>query len=312
MQALSRLVAFVTAHPGLLVLTGAGVSTESGIPDYRDRQGQWKRNPPVQYDAFMGSLAVRQRYWARALAGFDALRRAQPGAAHRVLAAMEAAGWVQGLITQNVDRLHQKAGSQGVIDLHGRADTVSCQSCGHRLMRYAYHQQLALANPDFAGQQARVAPDGDADLEHLDFHCFQVLDCSRCGGLIKPDVVFFGERIPQSTRATAEQWLVQADALLVVGSSLMVHSGYRFCQWMQRAGKPVAALNLGRTRADDLLALKVEAPVGPALLALSARLAAGHGRSPGPLEIETTQLAGHVQHFTDETHLLQAVHGKMT
>ncbi|SFX25556.1 NAD-dependent protein deacetylase [Marinospirillum alkaliphilum] len=268
-----QLVDFVTGHHKLLVLTGAGVSTDSGIPDYRDELGQWKRNPPVQHGDFMSQLLTRQRYWARALAGFPLMQQAQPGMAHQALAALEKQGLVHHLITQNVDRLHQKAGSQKVTDLHGRADTVSCQACGYRLMRYAFHQHLERLNPAFVSHQSVApAPDGDADLERQDFHHFQVVDCPRCRGIIKPDVVFFGDLVPKAIRQAADQALQEADALLVVGSSLMVYSGYRFCQQASKAGKPVAALNLGKTRADPLLSLKVTASVGQVLQALSATL----------------------------------------
>lgn len=268
-QALHHLQDFIFGHQRLLVLTGAGVSTDSGIPDYRDQQGQWKRNPPVQQGDFMSQLLVRQRYWARALVGFPVMQQARPGQAHRALAELEQRGQVFHLITQNVDRLHQQAGSRKVTDLHGRADTVSCQSCGYRLMRYAFHQQLEQLNPDFVDLQGvAAAPDGDADLERDDFYRFQVADCPRCAGIIKPDVVFFGDLVPRATRQAADQALEEADALLVVGSSLMVYSGYRFCQRASQMGKPIAALNLGKTRADPLLSLKVEAAIGTSLQAL--------------------------------------------
>ncbi|WP_292256947.1 NAD-dependent protein deacetylase [Marinospirillum sp.] len=268
-RTLNDLKDFVFDHQRLLVLTGAGVSTDSGIPDYRDQQGQWKHKPPVQHGDFMSQLLVRQRYWARALVGFPVMQQARPGEAHRALAELEQRGRVFHLITQNVDRLHQQAGSTKVTDLHGRADTVSCQSCGYRLMRYAYHQFLEQLNPGFTGLQGvTAAPDGDADLERDDFHRFQVADCPRCAGIIKPDVVFFGDLIPSATRQMADQALAVADALLVVGSSLMVYSGYRFCQQASQMGKPIAALNLGKTRADPLLSLKIEAAIGSTLQAL--------------------------------------------
>ncbi|WP_404419894.1 NAD-dependent protein deacetylase [Marinospirillum sp.] len=256
-----QLFHFFNRHSKCLILTGAGISTASGIPDYRDHQGHWKRRQPVEHEAFMAQPAVRQRYWARALAGFEAFRSAQPGIGHQALSLLEQQGRVHHLITQNVDRLHQKAGSRKVIDLHGRGDTVSCQSCGFRSMRYAYHQQLTELNGAFSDQQAQIAPDGDADLERNDFDLFRVLPCPRCSGIIKPDVVFFGDLVPQATRRAAEQALEEADALLVVGSSLMVYSGFRFCRLAKQAGKPLAAVNLGKTRADELLDLKITASV---------------------------------------------------
>nr|WP_299243750.1 NAD-dependent protein deacetylase [uncultured Halomonas sp.] len=256
---------FVQRHPGLMVLTGAGVSTDCGIPDYRDARGEWKRSPPVQHHAFMTSLATRQRYWARSLLGFRAIENARPGPAHRALAQLEAKGHVATLITQNVDGLHQHAGSRRVIDLHGRAEVVRCMSCGARRMRYHLHEELAARNPGWASLEAPVGPDGDADLEGLDFSTFKVLECTRCGGILKPDVVFFGDNVPPERVSTSLLALERASALLVIGSSLTVYSGYRFARHAAQEGKPIACLNLGRTRADDLYSLKIEAPVGQTL-----------------------------------------------
>ncbi|WP_227367450.1 NAD-dependent protein deacetylase [Halomonas sp. M20] len=256
---------FVERYPGLMVLTGAGVSTDCGIPDYRDARGEWKRSPPVQHHAFMHSTTTRQRYWARSLLGFRAIENARPGPSHRALAQLEAKGHVSTLITQNVDGLHQHAGSRRVIDLHGRAEIVRCMGCDARRMRYHLHDELAARNPGWSSLEAPVGPDGDADLEGLDFSTFQVLDCTRCGGILKPDVVFFGDSVPPERVAASIEALERASALLVIGSSLMVYSGYRFARRAVQEGKPVACLNLGRTRADDLYSLKIEAPVGEAL-----------------------------------------------
>ncbi|MFC3284104.1 NAD-dependent protein deacetylase [Litchfieldella rifensis] len=267
------LAAFVARHPRLLVLTGAGVSTDSGIPDYRDDQGQWKRSPPMPHQEFMASHAARQRYWARALIGFRALSEARPGQAHHALARLEALGHVGGLVTQNVDGLHQRAGSQRVIDLHGRAEIVRCMACQGLRMRHDLHAELEALNPEWRERGAAVGPDGDADLEADDFSGFRVPACQRCGdGILKPDVVFFGDSVPAERVAAALAILREADALLVVGSSLMVHSGYRFAREAACLGKPIACLNRGRTRADDLYALKVEASVGLTLNALAESL----------------------------------------
>lgn len=264
-EALAR---FARRHERLAVLTGAGISTASGIPDYRDAAGAWKRSPPMQHQQFMGSHAARQRYWARALAGFRVLGEARPNPAHRRLAELEGLGRVAGIITQNVDGLHQRAGSRRVIDLHGRADRVRCMGCGASRMRHDLHAELARLNPRWAEVSARAAPDGDADLE-ADFSDFRVPGCSRCGhGIWKPDVVFFGDSVPRDSVARAFGLLERSDALLVVGSSLMVYSGFRFARAAAREGKPIACFNLGRTRADDLYALKVEAPVEASLAAL--------------------------------------------
>jgi len=269
----SQLVDFVRRHPRLFVLTGAGCSTESGIPDYRDANGDWKRAAPVTYQAFMGSEATRKRYWARSLIGWRVMREARPGLAHHALAKLEAMGHVRLLLTQNVDGLHEAAGSRATIDLHGRIDTVCCTACGRRSSRAKLQDELTARNADWAQLSALSAPDGDADLEGLDFSSFEVPACEVCGGLLKPDVVFFGESVPPDRVAAARAALAECDALLVAGSSLMVYSGFRFVQAAVSAGLPVAAVNLGRTRADDLLALKIEQPVGEALSGLVDRLA---------------------------------------
>jgi NAD-dependent SIR2 family protein deacetylase len=268
----AALATFAEAHPRLAVLTGAGISTASGIPDYRDRHGDWKRPPPMQHQQFMGSHAARQRYWARALIGFRALGEARPNAAHRALAQLESLGRVLGVITQNVDGLHRFAGSRRVIDLHGRANLVRCMQCDARRMRHDLHAELARRNPLWLDAGARVGPDGDADLES-DFSGFDVPSCTRCGdGILKPDVVFFGDSVPGATVESAFALLEESDALLVVGSSLMVYSGFRFAQAAARQGKPIACLNLGRTRADDLYTLKVETEAEEGLSAMVSEL----------------------------------------
>lgn len=271
----SALADFVRRHPRLLVLTGAGCSTASGIPGYRDRDGAWSGRAPVQYREFVESDHARRRYWSRSLLGWPRVASAAPNAAHRALAALEGAGLVRTLVTQNVDGLHQRAGSRRVVDLHGRLDEVECLDCGGRVSRHDVQQQLLAWNPGFAeriGIGAPARPDGDAQWE-ADLSDFQVPHCPSCGGLLKPAVVFFGENVPRARVDAAMAALREADALLVVGSSLMVFSGFRFCLAARAAGQPVAALNLGRTRADELLALKVEKDCGPALGDLLATLA---------------------------------------
>src|SRR5215469_10146048 len=188
---------FIQRHARLFVLTGAGCSTDSGIPDYRDADGGWKRAQPVQYRAFMDEPATRKRYWARSLVGWQRFRRAQPNDAHRALAALEHQGGVGLLVTQNVDRLHQAAGSSNVVDLHGRLDLVRCMGCEARLPREEMQRELLARNPEWTDLgDGRVAPDGDADLDRLDFSGFEVPECPSCGGLLKPDVVFYGESVP--------------------------------------------------------------------------------------------------------------------
>jgi NAD-dependent SIR2 family protein deacetylase len=256
---------FIQAHPRLVVLTGAGVSTRSGIPDYRDEQGEWKRVRPVEFRPFMTDPKVRQRYWARSTVGWPIISRAQPNGAHRALAQLEAGGFVQLLITQNVDGLHAIAGSRNIVDLHGRLDVVRCMSGGHTLPRAELQRQLLAGNPSWARIEGRVAPDGDVDIEGFDYGQFLIPDCPECGGILKPDVVFFGETVPRERVDRAFEGVAKADALLVVGSSLMVYSGFRFAEAAAAAGKPVAAINLGRTRADHLLALKITEPCDEAL-----------------------------------------------
>lgn len=269
MNDLQPLIDFVVRHPRLLVITGAGCSTAAGIPDYRDENGAWKRSEPMRYQLFTGSAEARQRYWARSMLGWRTMAGAQPTVAHHALAQLERMGRIVQLVTQNVDGLHQAAGSQAVVDLHGRIDTVCCLDCGARSPRRALQQELMARNPDWLALDARSLPDGDADLEGLDFGAFKVPDCPHCGGLLKPDVVFFGESVPRERVATVREALALADAVLVAGSSLMVYSGYRFVDEAVATGKPVAAVNVGRTRADPVLALKVETDVGKALEALA-------------------------------------------
>ncbi|MBB3834224.1 NAD-dependent SIR2 family protein deacetylase [Xanthomonas arboricola] len=259
------LQAFIERHQRLLVLSGAGCSTDSGIPDYRDLQGGWKRPQPVNFQAFMGELSTRQRYWARSLIGWPRFGQARPNATHHALAALEARGQLELLLTQNVDRLHQAAGSQAVIDLHGRLDVVRCMGCERRMPRTDFQVLLEQANPCWATLEAAQAPDGDADLDDVAFDTFVVPPCPVCGGVLKPDVVFFGENVPRERVERAFAHLQAADAVLVVGSSLMVYSGFRFVQAAARNGLPIAALNFGRTRADDLLTLKVEQSCAQAL-----------------------------------------------
>ena len=256
---------FVDRHRRLFVLTGAGCSTRSGIPDYRDTDGQWKRAQPVTYLAFMGEEKTRRRYWARSLIGWRRIRQARPNDAHRALARLEAMGRTELLLTQNVDRLHQAAGSTQVIDLHGRIDLVRCMDCERRSPRDELQDELGRMNGDWLDLDATGAPDGDADLEGADFSCFVTPFCRRCGGVLKPDVVFFGENVPRDRVDAACRHLDEADAMLIVGSSLMVYSGFRFVQRAASLGKPVAAINLGRTRADGLLTLKAELPCELAL-----------------------------------------------
>ena len=253
-------------HRRVFVLTGAGCSTASGIPDYRDRDGAWKRKPPVTYQAFVGDPATRARYWARSHAGWPMLARARPNAAHRALATLEARGRTTMLVTQNVDGLHQQAGSREVLDLHGRIDAVRCLGCDARFSREEVQEQLGARNPEWMhAVDAAIAPDGDADLDAIDTRDFVAPHCVHCGGLLKPDVVFFGENVPRLRVEAAQAALQSADAMLVAGSSLMVYSGDRFALRARDAGLPLAILTNGATRADALATLKLEADCGESL-----------------------------------------------
>ncbi len=274
MDPLAPLANFATQHPRLLVLTGAGCSTEAGIPDYRDANGAWKRSEPMRFQLFVGDALARKRYWARSMLGWRTMAAARPTTAHRALARMERAGRIQMLVTQNVDGLHNAAGSAQVVDLHGRIDTVCCLGCGARSPRQALQDELVARNPQWLTLDARSAPDGDADVNAQDFAPFDVPACTQCDGILKPDVVFFGEGVPRERVAAVRAALAQADAMLVAGSSLMVYSGYRFVEEAVAAGKPVAVVNMGCTRADAVMTLKIEHEVGAALEALAARLEA--------------------------------------
>ncbi|HEX8217613.1 MAG TPA: NAD-dependent protein deacetylase [Chloroflexia bacterium] len=239
----------------LVVLTGAGISTESGIPDYRGVNGLWTRHTPVYYSDYVRNPAVRRRYWARSLNGYGRFRDAVPNEGHRALAAMEQDGRLHYLITQNVDRLHVKAGSTRVIELHGENSHVHCISCGYTEARSQTQARLEWEN-----RHLRLPADEAGDSEGL-----IVPTCPRCGGLVKPTVVFFGENVPAEVAAHALQRVEEGDALLVVGSSLTVWSGYRLAKAARQGGKPLYILNIGPTRADAEADLKVEAPAGAAL-----------------------------------------------
>ena len=274
-DALAPLLAHWPAGARFAVLTGAGCSTDAGIPDYRDEAGEWKHARPVQYQDFMREHAVRQRYWARSMLGWPRMAHAAPAAAHHALARIEAAGALTGLITQNVDTLHERAGSRATIDLHGRLDAVACQNCNLRLSRADWQHTISARNPGWADTVAdiRDAPDGDAILAGADYSTFVVPDCPRCGGVVKPDVVFFGENVPRDRVDRAYQWVDEADGLLVAGTSLMVFSGLRFVRRAAAGAKPVLIVNRGVTRGDDLATAKVSDNVGDVLGGLADRLA---------------------------------------
>jgi NAD-dependent SIR2 family protein deacetylase len=240
------------------VLTGAGLSTASGIPDYRDRDGTRRGKPPIHGPDFRKSDAVQRRYWARSMIGWPVLAQARPNRGHQSIAGLERIGKIGSVLTQNVDGLHGQAGSHGVLELHGNIHTVVCLECSAVFPRAFVQGQLQDFNPQMAGANATPLPDGDASVEPTELAAFRLPYCTCCGGTLMPNVVFFGDNVPPARTAIALEQMERADALLVVGSSLMVYSGFRFCRMAQAAGKPIAAINLGRTRADDLLDIKIE------------------------------------------------------
>lgn len=264
----------------MVALTGAGCSTESGIPDYRGPGRLGPPRNPILHDAFMRRPEVRQRYWARATLGWSRFAGAGPNPAHHALVALETAGPLLGVITQNVDRLHQRAGSRRVIELHGALEDVRCLGCSAAFARTEVHGWLLEANPGWLERAAAAAPDGDAQLEPAEVADFHVLPCAGCGGVLKPDVVFFGGTVPAATVAEAWALLEAAEALLVVGSSLEVYSGFRFVRGAAARGIPVVIVNQGPTRGDALAACRVDARAGAVLPPLVARLAAPGGSPP--------------------------------
>ncbi|MBT8078805.1 MAG: NAD-dependent protein deacetylase [Gammaproteobacteria bacterium] len=269
-----QLERFLSTHPRLAVLAGAGCSTGSGIPDYRDDNGEWKHAKPVQFADFLRDADVRKRYWARSFAGWGRIASARPNAAHTALAALEEHGFVERLITQNVDNLHRRAGSRRVIDLHGVLDKVRCLDCDLITGRPGFQRRLQDVNAEWVAEVTAVAPDGDAALSRSDFSSFVVPECPNCGGILKPDVVFFGESVPARRVQEASDAVSNADALLVVGSSLMVFSGFRFARIARELGKPIAIVNRGVTRADDMANLKIREDCTKVLPAFVERIAA--------------------------------------
>jgi NAD-dependent SIR2 family protein deacetylase len=261
------MLAELLASGDVVVLTGAGVSTDSGIADYRDEQGNWKQSPPMQFREFKGSEQARRRYWARSMVGWQRMASAQPNRAHRALAEMERRGLLRLLITQNVDGLHAAAGSQLVVDLHGRLDRVICLDCRQLSPRNELQARLIADNPAFlAGltDQGVQRADGDVELT-ADYSTFRIASCTACGGVLKPDVVFFGENVPIERVQIAMAALEGARALLIAGSSLMVFSGFRFARAAARLGVPIVVVNRGKTRADELSMLRLDGNAGELL-----------------------------------------------
>ena len=267
------LAALFRDYPRLVALTGAGISLGSGIPTYRDAHGRWRHNEPIKHQEFITDDARRQRYWARSMRGWPIIRDARPNSAHLSLATLERAGYIDSIITQNVDRLHQRAGSQHVVDLHGRLDKVRCLDCGHVHCREAIQQQLELLNGGIhAVAERHTRPDGDVDIADSLVNATRLPVCARCQGALMPDVVFFGGTVPRERVDSCMQAVQDADALLVIGSSLQVYSGFRFCKRAVEQGKPLLIINPGKTRADDIATLKLEADCSTLLQGLLGSL----------------------------------------
>ena len=262
---LESVASFIDRNPRLFVLTGAGVSKGSGLPTYRDDQGQWQHSKPIQDQEYRQQPEVRKRYWSRSAVGWPLIAGAKPNSVHFALAKLEAQSRISCLVTQNVDRLHQKAGHRRVIDLHGRLDRALCLACGEFESRDAIQLRLLEENPFLTLQPGELTPDGDANIDDSLSELLREPLCLHCGGLLKPDVVFFGGSVPRPTVEAVYQELEKSDAMLVVGSSLMVYSGYRFCKRAKELGKPLLLINQGKTRADDLVDLKIEQDCGKIL-----------------------------------------------
>ncbi|MFF9342614.1 MULTISPECIES: NAD-dependent protein deacetylase [unclassified Streptomyces] len=257
---------------GVLVLSGAGISTESGIPDYRGEGGSLTRHTPMTYQDFTGGLGARRRYWARSHLGWRTFGRARPNDGHRAVAAFGRGGLLAGIVTQNVDGLHQAAGSDGVVELHGGLDRVVCLDCGDVSARRELARRLEEANPGFDPVPAAINPDGDADLTDEQVAGFHVVPCGVCGGVLKPDVVFFGESVPAERVERCRELVRGAASVLVLGSSLTVMSGLRFVRQAAQAGTPVVIVNRDPTRGDTLASARVALPLGKALTAVAERL----------------------------------------
>ncbi|MFF2194658.1 NAD-dependent protein deacetylase [Streptomyces sp. NPDC058157] len=257
---------------GVLVLSGAGISTESGIPDYRGEGGSLSRHTPMTYQEFTADAGARQRYWARGHLGWRTFGRARPNAGHRAVAAFARHGLLSGVITQNVDGLHQAAGSEDVVELHGSLERVVCLSCGALSPRRELARRLEEANAGFEPVAAGLNPDGDADLTREQIGDFRVVPCAACGGVLKPDVVFFGESVPPRRVEHCRALVREAASLLVLGSSLTVMSGLRFVRQAAEAGKPVLIVNRDRTRGDLQAVTRVALPLGAALTTVAGRL----------------------------------------
>lgn len=258
----------------VVILSGAGMSTESGIPDYRGPSGAAKRHhSPMTYQAFTRDAVARHRYWARSYLGWRQIRNARPNAGHRAVARLQLGDLLNGVITQNVDGLHQAGGAEDVLELHGALDRVTCLDCGAISRRARLDERLTAVNAEFRARATYVNPDGDVDLPDNEPASFVMVGCELCGGVIKPDVVFFGETVPRHRVEESVRLVDRAACLLVLGSSLTVMSGFRFVLRAAKLGIPVAIVNQGETRGDKHAAVRIDAPLGEVLPRLAQHLA---------------------------------------
>lgn len=273
----SELAARLLQKPAL-VLSGAGLSTDSGIPDYRSPESLARNHTPMTFQRFRDDAAARRHYWARSHVGWTNMRKVQPNPGHQAVASLQELGVVTGVVTQNVDGLHQRAGADDVLELHGTLSRVRCLNCRRTEPMTSFQRRQAELNPDFEQQAGRVNPDGDVELDPEQTSGFRPAACLHCGGVLKTDVVFFGENVPAEVVSRAWQMLEEAESLLVLGSSLTVWSGYRFAEGAARNGKPVFIVNDGPTRADDMAELKLEGRLGTILPQLVSQVERLRGR----------------------------------
>ncbi len=271
-------LAELVAGGDVAVLSGAGLSTESGIPDYRGPSGVARRHTPMTYQTFTRDPIARRRYWARSHLGWRSIARAAPNAGHRAVAQLQRSGLLAGIVTQNVDGLHQAGGARGVVELHGNLARVVCLDCGNGVWREELDRRLREANPGFSAEAGEVNPDGDVELDDGYLAGFRTVGCTLCGGVLKPDVVFFGESVPPARVAQCYALVERSRALLVLGSSLTVMSGRRFVVRAAKLGIPVAIVNQGPTRGDGYASMTLDAPLGTVLPRLVT--AAGSPVSP--------------------------------
>jgi NAD-dependent SIR2 family protein deacetylase len=264
-DAQARELVELVGRGGVVALSGAGLSTESGIPDYRGPTGLARGAQPMTYQVFTGDPQARRRYWARSHVGWRQVGDARPNAGHLAVAALQQGGQLSGIITQNVDGLHRAAGASDVVELHGSLHRVVCLNCGDQTRRTALERRLVAANRSWHAGVGQQRPDGDVELDEADIERFCLVDCAVCGGVLKPDVVFFGETVPAERVARCFALVEAASALLVLGSSLTVMSGYRFVRRAARLGLPIAIVNQGPTRGDAAATVRVDAPLGRVL-----------------------------------------------